>query len=82
MEHHGPNLFERMLNMNVLKRLINAAYILIHIPLLIVGVAIVGDGQIIGGTTVILVGLFLANMAAKIINYVAFGDFSAFNKFE
>jgi hypothetical protein len=82
MEHHGPNLFGRMLDMNVLKRLINAAYILIHIPLIIMGVAIMGDGQVIGGIAVILGGLFLANMAAKIVNYVAFGDFRAFNKFE
>jgi hypothetical protein len=82
MGHHGQNLFGRMLDMNVLKRLINAGYILMHIPLNIMGVAIMGDGQVIGGIAVILGGLFLVNIAAKTINYVAFGYFKAFNNFK
>jgi len=82
MGHHGQNLFGRMHKMNFFKRLVNAAYILAHIPIIIMGVAIMGDEQIIGGITVILGGLFLVNMAAKTINYIAFGYFKAFNNFE
>ena len=68
--------------MNVIKRLINAMYVIGSIIAVLFGGGVFFTGNPAAGLIVIAIGLAVVNVASRIINYILFGEFVAVNLHE